>query len=75
VGFQELADVGFVNLFGHPEMTFRIEPFLLQEEAIGAVQVAAGSCRFGNYIECGRCVRQHFIPFYTLNKIKLLQIH
>ena len=41
VRLDGLPDVGLEHLVRHPEGATRIQPLLLQEEAVGAVQVAA----------------------------------
>ncbi len=40
VGLQQLADVGLVELLGHPETAARVEHLFGQEEAVLAVEVA-----------------------------------
>ena len=48
---KQLADVGLEHIVGHPQGTSPVEPVLAQEEAIFAVEIAAGAGRFGQQMK------------------------
>ena len=64
VALDELADVLLLRLIGHAELAARVERFLGEEEAVGAVEVADRAGRLGQHVErrrrAGRQVRQHW---------------
>jgi hypothetical protein len=60
VEFQELADISLVDLGRHPEIASRIEPFLLQEKTVAAIEIAGRSRRFGHDMKgLGNITRRH----------------
>ena len=51
VGFDQLPDIGFKQLLAHAELAVGIERFFIQEEAVGAVQVAGRAGGLGQQVE------------------------
>ncbi len=56
VRLDELADVLLQHVVAHAELAAGIEDLLVQEEAVGAVQVADRACRLGQQVEGRRRV-------------------
>src|SRR5215469_16166609 len=58
VSLDELADVGLHDLGRHPEVAARVELFLVEVEAVFAIEIADGTGGFRQDVECagaGRC--------------------
>ena len=58
MSFEELSDVGLLQLCCHAETASRVEHLLGQKEAVLAVQVADGARRLGHDVE-GEGGRRH----------------
>ena len=56
VRLDELLDVLLQHIVAHAELAARIEDFFVQEEAVGAVQVADGAGGLGQQMEGRRRV-------------------
>ncbi len=57
VRLEQLADVGLERGLGHAVLVVRVQRFLGQEEAVGAVDVAGRAARLGQQVEARRRVR------------------
>jgi hypothetical protein len=51
VRLEQLADVGLERGLGHTVLVVRVQRFLRQEEAVGAIDVAGRSARLGQQME------------------------
>ena len=54
VRFEQLADVGLERGRRHPALVVRVERFLGQEEAVGAIDIAGRAAGLGQQMETGR---------------------
>ena len=57
VRLQQLADVGLERGLGHAVLVVRVQRFLGQEEAVGAIDVAGRPARLRQQVEARRAVR------------------
>lgn len=51
VGFEELADIGLMNLIRHAKSTLGIELILFEEKAVRTIKIALRACRFDHHMK------------------------
>jgi hypothetical protein len=54
VTFQKLLKVGLQKIFGHCKAAAGVQHLFRQKEAIFAIEIADGTTRLDQNVECGR---------------------